>query len=206
MEEINHFLNSSKKPAAIRKFFLAERMKIPLESKQQSFEKLLNQFINLKEYRHAMNILAYYGKVSAGEFNTLPLLERILKDGKRLFLPKCISNGIGLDLFEIKNSIQDVEEGKFGIKEPRSDPARQIGIQDIDIAIIPGSVFDIFGTRYGYGKGYYDALLQKCECDKPLKVAFSLDFAVVSTQLPKHRRDVPLDVIISEKRLIRCEK
>ena len=51
MEEINGFLNSMKKPAAIRKFFLAERMKISHEAKQQSFEKILNEFINLKEYR-----------------------------------------------------------------------------------------------------------------------------------------------------------
>ena len=205
MEKINEFLSTTKKPALIRKFFLTERAKISLVERESHFQKIISQFFMLKEYQDAINVLAYYGKTDSGEFNTLPLIDRILLDGKRVFLPKCISEGVGLNLFEIKNSKEDVEEGKYGIMEPISDPSKQATIQNIDIAVIPGSVFDIYGTRYGYGKGYYDNLLQKCEPLRPLKIAFALDFTITQIPLQTHRKDIPMDIIISETRLLRID-
>ena len=50
------------------------------------------------------------------EINTKPIIEDILKRGKRAGVPKCISKGI-MEVYEI-HSMDDLAPGKYGILEP----------------------------------------------------------------------------------------
>ena len=63
-----------------------------------------------------------------------------------------------MDFFYI-DSLKQLEEGTFHVMEPvrgseKADPLQQP-------VIVPGSVFGRDGSRYGYGKGYYDRFFAK---------------------------------------------
>ena len=40
----------------------------------------------------------------------------------------------------------------------------RISPDKLDLALVPGIVFDKKGNRIGYGKGFYDRLLKHIEC------------------------------------------
>ena len=67
--------------------------------------------------------------------------------------------------FSMKSILPDensfFEVNKDGIPEPIEGTA--INEKDIDLAIVPLLAFDLFGTRVGYGKGYYDRFISKCK-------------------------------------------
>ena len=159
-------------------------------------------FLQLPEYSQAQHILAYYGKTSSGEFDTVSLLNQILVDKKQLYLPKCASDGVHLDLYEIQDVVFDVKIGAYDIMEPLENLRTQTSLAVIDLIIVPGSVFDLWGNRYGYGAGFYDSLLANYQ---NIKVAFAHDFAVMQFQLKTHSRDIPMDIILTESRILQCD-
>ena len=61
-------------------------------------------------------------------------------------------------------------------------------------------VFDINGNRIGYGGGYYDTYLQKCEKRnikiEKIGIAYSLQ---IVENLPTETHDIKMDYIFTEK-------
>lgn len=188
----------SKDPIALRKYILKKRKDLANNEREFLFNKILNQFYNLSEYRKANHILAYYGISRNAEFNTLGLMEKILQDGKHLYLTRCVPNQIQLDIYEIHNIKSDLEVGQYKIMEPKTNLEKLNDFEKLDIIIVPGLVFDRWGMRYGYGKGYYDSLLGKISLNDALKISFALSFSVMNFQLISHKLDVPMDMIITE--------
>lgn len=82
-------------------------------------------------------------------------------------------------------------KGAYNIPEPTGEEC------EVDVLLIPGSVFDLSGYRIGYGGGYYDKYLKP----NHLKIGVCFDFQVVD-YLPVEEHDVQLDMLITEKRLI----
>ena len=63
------------------------------------------------------------------------------------------------------------------------------------ICIIPGVVFDEWGYRVGYGKGYYDRFLSAYDGTK-----FGLSYSeCILKEVPRGRFDRHVDILISEK-------
>ena len=189
-------------PIALRKFILQKRKNLSIGEREFLFNKILKQFYNLSEYQKANHILAYYGISRNAEFNTIGLLEKILNDGKHLYLTRCVPNQIQLEIYEILDPINDLEPGQFKIMEPTSNLKKIDSLESLDIIIVPGLVFDHLGMRYGYGKGYYDSLLGNPSLKHALKVSFALSFSIMNFQLKSHKLDVPIDMIITENRKI----
>jgi len=80
-----------------------------------------------------------------------------------------------------------------------------LDIADIDLVIVPGVVFDKSGHRIGYGHGYYDRFLDNLEKinKNAVKVGLAYDFQIAD-KVPIEKHDVPVDKIVTEKRIIRC--
>ncbi len=87
-----------------------------------------------------------------------------------------------------------------GIKEPKLFK-RKAFKKDLDIIIVPGIAFDKRGYRIGYGAGFYDRFLKDFR-GKKIGVAF--DCCIVE-RVPVSKNDVPVDVILTEKRKILCK-
>ena len=87
----------------------------------------------------------------------------------------------------------DFRTNQWGILEP----AKGYPLEEIDLAIIPLVAFDGL-KRVGHGKGYYDKFLKEHPCKK-----MGLAFECQSVEgLECESFDVPLDVLITEKRII----
>ena len=96
------------------------------------------------------------------------------------------------------SSLNDLQEGNFGIKEPISNKSWE----RIDLAFIPGCGFGEDGSRLGYGKGYYDRYFQDSET---MLVGVSWDNCVCDS-IPQEKHDVCCVAIITEEKMIKCKK
>jgi 5-formyltetrahydrofolate cyclo-ligase len=69
---------------------------------------------------------------------------------------------------------------------------------------MPGAAFDRYGGRVGYGMGYYDRFLTKMNRDVD-KIALAYDFQVLD-KVPMEKRDIRINGIITESKLILADK
>jgi 5-formyltetrahydrofolate cyclo-ligase len=70
------------------------------------------------------------------------------------------------------------------------------------LILIPGLAFTVNGERLGRGKGFYDKYL----CGyHGLKIGICFSVQVVSL-IPTEKHDVLLDYIVTEKKIIKCER
>ena len=91
------------------------------------------------------------------EVNTDLILSYCFDKGIRVCVPKVTDNDL---VFYAISSFDDLKEGYCGIREPVK--GEQIDPEDIAIMIVPLSSFDDENNRTGYGRGFYDRILQKC--------------------------------------------
>ena len=91
--------------------------------------------------------------------------------------------------------------GRHGIREPAV--RKRVKTRDVEAFILPGLAFDICGGRLGYGAGHYDAILSKT-IRLTKKIAICYDWQVQDTPLPQDPHDIPMDWIVTDKRVIDC--
>lgn len=94
-------------------------------------------------------IYGYYPHRS--EVNLWEFYLWVLAGGLPLAFPR-VSGG-EMEFYQVA-SMEEFEKGAFGIYEPAAG-CRQAEFHEA-VCLVPGSVFDWTGNRYGYGKGYYD--------------------------------------------------
>jgi len=194
-------------PAQLRKEIIERRKSIPKEIRNQIFQQISKFFFDLPVYIQAASVICYFGKTSSGEFDTSSMLNQILQDSKNLYLPRCREGEIGLDLYQILDLSQDLESGSYGLREPKKIQQRFSTVCQITnpIIIVPGSVFDHSGNRYGYGAGFYDRFLKETRENNgfiPTTIAFTHSFAVMDSPLETKEHDIPVDIIITEQEVL----
>ena len=128
------------------------------------------------------------------EPDTAEIIKRLLSEGKRVIVPITDTENTTLILSYIE-SMDDLEKGTFGILEPTV--IKTANESDIDAVLVPGLAFDKSGGRMGFGKGYYDRLLEKTSATK---IALCYEFQL-SDKIPTEPHDVPMDIIITEDRI-----
>jgi 5-formyltetrahydrofolate cyclo-ligase len=180
----------------IRKELIEKRKKM---SKKEVLEKnklIKKRLFEINEFKKASTILFY---VSYGnEVYTHDMIKEALND-KKVVVPISNKEDCSLSL-SILDSWNDLEEGSYGILEPRKDCIKEISIDEIDLIIVPGVGFDLNGNRLGHGKGYYDRLLEKT---KAISIGLAFELQIVKN-IPTDRNDVPVDIIVTEERIIEC--
>ncbi|MEM2935073.1 MAG: 5-formyltetrahydrofolate cyclo-ligase [Candidatus Thermoplasmatota archaeon] len=175
----------------IRKELLEKRNSLSTYEILEKSNIILNKLYELEEFLKANRIASY---ISFGsEVYTHGLIKEYSKK-KELFVPFIKNREIFLARI---NSWEELESGAYGILQPKN-PRIENG--NIDLIIVPGIAFDENGNRIGYGKGYFDRLLKKFFSKK---IALAFDFQVLES-IPNHTYDVKMDMIITEKRIIKC--
>lgn len=136
------------------------------------------------------------------EVSTAGILEEVLSTMGQVVVPYCLSNN-ELGLFMLSD-MQQLETGAFGIKEPIASlrEQRAVSPEALDTVIMPGVAFDRRGNRIGYGKGYFDRLLEKLNGDCR-KIGLAFDCQVFA-EVPTETHDVPVDHLITETQSIQC--
>ena len=127
------------------------------------------------------------------EVDVLPLFAR---PGHRFLFPRVEEGSKKLAFYEAE-SFDDFEPGAYGIREPKLDLPR-IGIEKIDLFVVPGVAFSENCERIGYGGGYYDTTLKfKNNRARSVGVAFDLQIVEAGFSDPF---DVRLDAVLTERR------
>ncbi|MBE6992273.1 MAG: 5-formyltetrahydrofolate cyclo-ligase [Ruminococcaceae bacterium] len=153
--------------------------------------------LDSEQYRNASTIMAFYGVGS--EPDTVPLLNRILRDGKRLCLPMTYAGGI-MDA-RLVTSLDGLVESRYGIPEPSADfPI--VPADEIDLILVPGLSFDLLGFRMGHGAGYYDRYLSNFN-GQTIGLCFE---SRLCNNVPRDEYDLPVEYIATESRFIRCNR
>ncbi|MCX7923376.1 MAG: 5-formyltetrahydrofolate cyclo-ligase [Clostridia bacterium] len=162
---------------------------------------IMERIISSDSYKRSNTVMCYVD--FRNEVITREYIAQWIKSGKKIVVPVVCQDEKGnkeLIASEIYSVEDDLEIGTYGILEPRKDKIRPVEPINIDFVIVPGVAFDIAGNRIGYGAGFYDRFLRKVRGDC-VKVAVAFDFQVVDT-IPVEEHDVPVDMVVTEKRVI----
>ncbi len=192
----------------IRQEVLQKRNGLRYEEIEIKSEQVGTSLFSLPEFNQAEVILFYVAKGS--EVATLPIIESVI-GLKRVFVPISVRRRRKLVYSEIY-SIDELEPGAYGILRPRRDSRRILSLEQLaseaGLVIVPGVVFDEKGFRTGYGAGFYDRFLTAIRynhASSALFVALAFELQIVEDTYPE-KHDVPVDMIITEKRIINCRR
>ena len=141
-------------------------------------------------------VLCFYP--SKGEPNILPVIKELIHVGKRIYLPLTHKEPPSLEFFEVSDLELDLETGAFGIPAPKQDLTKLANIENA-VCVVPALAFDKRGYRVGYGKGFYDRFLY----DKAIPTVGVCYSEFLTNMLPNDKNDVSVDIIITEKGVIR---
>lgn len=155
---------------------------------------IAESLFRLEQYKNAKSVMLFAS--FGNEVGTHEIIRKSLAN-KTVLLPKVESHEIEPSLILDFDSL--VPSGKWGILEPIE--LMKVAYKNIDLVLVPGIAFDRRGFRLGFGFGYYDKFLKKVP--KAVKIGLAFDFQVVD-KIPKEEHDVPVDFIITEKRVIEC--
>ncbi|NPA40925.1 MAG: 5-formyltetrahydrofolate cyclo-ligase [Aquificae bacterium] len=179
----------------LRRELLKKRKSLISDDRTRKDGAILEHLLSLEELRQADKVLLYCA--IQGEPDLTPLMETLINSGKKVVLPRV--SGKDLELIEVETP-SCLVKGSFGIPEPSF--GKPVSPEEIDLAVVPGIAFDLRGYRIGFGKGYYDRLLKRV---KAPKVGVAYSFQVVEC-IPADSWDVPIDILITEKEVIRWNR
>lgn len=131
------------------------------------------------------------------EVDTVPMIERALKEGKRVLVPRVdhLENK-ELKLYEIRDLQTDLSPGTMGIREPDPARSREAKASEADCILVPGLAFDRNGRRLGRGAAFYDKFLSSLRPDLP-KAGLAFSFQVFP-EIPYESHDRTVDIVITE--------
>ncbi len=181
-----------KKP--IRAALLAQRKHLSLDTCLHQSLVAQERFLQLPELAAARS-LALYSPI-LNEVFTEEIFTRARNLGKRVVYPRV--QGAGMEFFEVECR-EDLRPGNFGILEPQG--VHPLPVAELDLLLVPGVAFDQTGHRLGYGKGYYDRLLQQRSASCCL-VGLCFEFQLLSF-LPAEAHDIRMDLLVTEQRTLR---
>ena len=134
------------------------------------------------------------------EVETLSLIAAWLAAGKQVCVPLTIPAERRLAAYWITDPARDVAPGYCRIPEPDPQRTALADPKEIEIVILPGSVFDLSGGRLGYGGGFYDRFLAD-QAPQALRVGLAFELQVTE-RLPLLAHDQPLDLLVTEDQLL----
>lgn len=182
----------------LRKNMLIQRKNMKVEDVVVLSNKIIETIMELPKFINSKSIMLYLS--FNNEVNTYPLAKWCLENGKKVVVPYCIKETREIIPFEINNFTKDLTKSSFGIMEPKHDLLKKADIKDIDLIIVPGVAFDENCNRLGFGAGYYDRFLPKRAKNTSI-IGIAYDYQVIN-KIPTGIYDVPLDFIITEKKII----
>ncbi len=147
---------------------------------------------------HAWRVCVYLS--TQHEISTRYIVRACWEAGREVCVPAWSRSNEEYRLYAIAPDIPLIK-GRHGIREPAI--RMPVLPWDVDAFILPGLAFDTLGGRLGFGAGHYDYILSKSARRSP-KIALCYDWQVLDTPLPQEPHDIPMDWVVTDKRVIHC--
>lgn len=191
-----------RKKAVIRKVVLELRDALAPDERASHSLLIKESLFKLPQFISARSVMFYVSFRS--EVETHAMIREALATGKTVIVPVTDMKDNRLALSRLEDFDNDLAPGTWGILEPKPEKLRPVSCHDIDIDLVitPGAAFSINGNRIGYGGGFYDRLLKDY---KKCVMALAFEIQILSDVPFSTERDVPVDHIITEKRVITCD-
>ena len=181
-----------KDKGSLRKHFLELLTKQASVEGQAKSQLIGDKLFELAAIKKAKTVLFYASL--PGEVDTFAMIKKTIELQKRICLPVVMQNQREMIPTLIK-TLADLENGVYGIPQPRRNSLLDVPLEEIDAVIVPGVAFDKSHNRLGRGKGYYDRFLIQLP-KKTTTIGLAFDFQLIDS-LPIEEHDVPLSCVIT---------
>ena len=154
---------------------------------QDMSQTVISSLLDSPYVQKASTIMLYYSLTD--EVYTHDVIKTLAAEGKKILLPVVIDSE-NMELREYHDD-NDLTIGAYNIMEPTGrlfDDYRSI-----DLAVVPGMMFDLHGNRLGRGKGYYDRFLKKIRSTYKIGICFKFQ---ITDNVPSGKNDVLVDEVI----------
>ena len=184
----------------LRKDTLIKRDQLPSIEKRDLSQLIMDRVLSMAQFQSAATVFIYVDFRS--EVATRPLIDHMLKCGKKVVVPVTLVQNKDLLAVSITDPDKELAPGYCSIPEPIVEihEKQMLSPDLIDIIFLPGSVFDERGGRMGYGGGYYDRFVS-AKAPQAVRVGLAYELQMVQSA-PLQVHDEFLDFIVTEKRII----
>lgn len=183
----------------LRRQIIARRDQLTTEEIAEKSTLIAQNLYRLPEFEKAGVVMFFLNFGS--EVQTIEMAKEARARGKIVLVPKMVPKTRELIASPLPEFEGDFEPGPFKIPEPKASSLRPFAPEKIDLVIVPGVAFDLRGNRLGYGGGYYDRFFALLKHGVVL-AALVFDLQIVS-QVPLEKWDRPVDLVVTENRIIR---
>lgn len=154
---------------------------------------LINEkLLSLESIKNAACIMAFYSYKNEPDLKEF--MYACMDMGKIVALPYIAGKGEMIAVRYERDSV--MKSNVYGIPEPVL--MNESEDEEPDVVIVPGIAFDGEFHRIGFGEGYYDRYLASVNA---YKIGVCFDYQVVD-RIACAPHDVPMDMIVTEKRVI----
>jgi 5-formyltetrahydrofolate cyclo-ligase len=194
----------------LRKEMRQKRKLLSEEEMKKEAGRALEKILSVPEYFECRSLFVYVSYQE--ELSTVGLIEAAFLDGKRVAVPKVISDH-RMEFFEISDR-KELKSGYMGILEPEG-LAEPVFPDEKSLLVLPGMLFDRTGKRMGYGGGFYDEYLGRCKKSgkKPVTAGYAYEFqlferrnvseeAFADGRFPAEEHDQRVDMVITPEEVI----
>ena len=129
------------------------------------------------------------------EVNTEYILHLLAGKDKNTIISKSDFDTRDMTHFLLTDNTK-ISKNEYGIPEPVD--GIEIPVGKIEVVFVPLLAFDESGNRVGYGKGFYDKFLAKCE-PKTVKIGLSF-FEAVDPWEDVFESDIALDYCVTPEK------
>lgn len=151
-------------------------------------ERICKHIMEQEDFLQAKAIYGYMPIQK--EVDIKPVLLQALKMGKKVALPRVEEDS--MEFYRILDFSQ-LETGCFRVMEPKRECPL---FQEAGLMLVPLVVFDQWGNRIGYGKGFYDRYIHKnARHVKLAGVGYELQKVPA---IPREAFDYPLEYLVTE--------
>ncbi len=165
------------------------------EGSEEAFRRL--QAAGVWERAESIMLFAPMGP----EIDVWPWLLAALEQGKTVALPRFDPATRQYTARIVKHPVNDIVQGHFGIREPALECA-VMPLFRLDLVLVPGVAFDLYGRRLGRGKGYYDRMLANAR-GETCGIAFEEQ---ILEAVPVEPHDRQLTCILTPKRWVAAKR
>ncbi len=185
-----------------RSQILSKRDRLSFSTLSYLSKKITDNLRGLEEYQTSRMPLIYVSFRSEADTHQL-IIER-LNSGFEVAVPKTDVIDRRLETYLLRDWGKDLRPGAYGILEPDVKVASLIRPSQIDMVVVPGSVFDRQCGRYGYGGGYFDRFLS-IETPQALRIGLAFSLQLLP-KIPLKTHDQRMDIIVTENEILRCNR
>ncbi|MBP2025968.1 5-formyltetrahydrofolate cyclo-ligase [Peptoniphilus stercorisuis] len=180
----------------LRDEILKRRNLLSYEEVQVCSNLIEENLYSLELFKNANNIFIFvsYNK----EVNTHNIIKNSLKLNKEVYVPVVDPKTKTMKASRLRD-FSNLKENYMKILEPSSEYLDFIDPDIIDLAIVPGLLFNKEGYRIGYGGGFYDKFFKSLKRDiKKLGIGYDFQFTTGNTW--QENFDIPVNYFLSEKK------